>query len=190
MKKEEKGDKTMKSYYYVDKDGTEILSNTELVKGNGYWRTKYGKKRDSRKVTILEKGSIKKIFGVNLNWDSDGVEMNELINRSNNIKANLNKIQNKINQFKDKMKAVLRFHNNIDKIPDNVKIEILKDTIINDEFKNLIIDYINKNSYNKKVKINLNIQNPMKDIYSISLKNIWASEYNSVFLYKVSQTLI
>lgn len=74
----------METYFAVNYSGTEVCSNYELFRRDGYWSTispddkydAYDSSGDPDDVIVeLPKGTIKRILGYELNWFDDCVTL-------------------------------------------------------------------------------------------------------------------
>lgn len=64
-------------YLAVNKDGSEVVSNTPIRRFKDYWVDEFFKQEfDTIDVVFLPKGSIEKLIGRKLTWENDYVELN------------------------------------------------------------------------------------------------------------------
>ena len=65
-------------YLAVNKDGSEIISNTRIKRFKDYWVDEFFEHEfDTIDVVFLPKGSIKKLIGRELAWEDNPVEFTE-----------------------------------------------------------------------------------------------------------------
>ena len=69
--------KAIMVYLAVNKDGSEVVSNTRIRRFKDYWVDEFFKQEfDTIDVVFLPKGSIEKLIGRKLTWENDYVELN------------------------------------------------------------------------------------------------------------------
>ena len=76
-------------YLAINKDGSEVVSNTPIRRFKDYWVDEFFKQEfDTIDVVFLPKGSIEKLIGRKLTWENEPVELTEknLITESFNDK--------------------------------------------------------------------------------------------------------
>ena len=65
-------------YLAVNKDGSEVVSNTRIKRFKDYWVDEFFEHEfDTIDVVFLPKGSIKKLIGKELTWEDNPVEFTE-----------------------------------------------------------------------------------------------------------------
>ena len=65
-------------YLAVNKDGSEVVSNTRIKRFKDYWVDEFFEHEfDTIDVVFLPKGSIKKLIGRELTWEDNPVEFTE-----------------------------------------------------------------------------------------------------------------
>ena len=65
-------------YLAVNKDGSEVVSNTRIKRFKNYWVDEFFEHEfDTIDVVFLPKGSIKKLIGRELTWEDNPVEFTE-----------------------------------------------------------------------------------------------------------------
>ena len=65
-------------YLAVNKDGSEVVSNTRIKRFKDYWVDEFFEHEfDTIDVVFLPKGSIKKLIGRELSWEDNPVEFTE-----------------------------------------------------------------------------------------------------------------
>ena len=65
-------------YLAVNKDGSEVVSNTRIKRFKDYWVDEFFEHEfDTIDVVFLPKGSIKKLIGREVSWEDNPVEFTE-----------------------------------------------------------------------------------------------------------------
>lgn len=174
-------------FLYVDKDGTHILSNEDLVRDEkGFWKKKGQRKKENRMVTILSEEEKKQFFDINRNWLDNKISLTEAIKKEQNIRNLKIEIQKTMDKIKELIKSQLNIRktNSVLLISEKYQTKILEETIYRQDFKNLLSKYFKLKNY-KICKITYNLNNPLSDL--LNMVNNWDEEQKINFMLKIQK---